>query len=261
MEKITHSGTRLSARSQRPRSASNSWLVKRPLHASSMVKTEEMWIKAWLLSIKWCTHQTPKAWAPENKLRMLLLLKIITVGGIVTALALGIRDSLRPMCCQMPLVRSSRKSDLRPLRAPLLKTMFHKFHDPQSSLIALIKRLWMLTDLRMSIVWPIGSVIKSKSVRSYRCRALAARSVHLPIDLEPSALSPNVMASSIETSRMASSIGITKPRLISLSSIAFHNATTRTVWCMSPLLMPWLILISRFDMRTRCPRKTSAIAT
>ena len=261
MEKITPSGTRLSARRPRPRSASNSWLAKQQLHAFSMARTEEMWIKAWLLSIKWCTHRSLMAWTPENKIRMLLLLKIITVGGIVTALALGSRDSLRPMCCQMPLVRSSKKSDLRPLRAPLLKTMFHKFHVPQSSLIALIKRLWMLTDLRMSIVWPIGSVIKSKSVRSYRCRALAARSVHLPTDLVLSAPCPNVMASSIETSRMVSSIGITKPRQINSSSIAFHSATTRTVWCMSLLLMLWLILISRFDMRTLYPRKTLAIAT
>ena len=59
-------------------------------------------------------------------------------------------------------------------------------------------------------------------------------------------------------SRMALSIGILKPRLISLNLIAFHSATTQTVWCMSQQLMLSLILISRLDMRMHSPRRTSA---
>ena len=138
--------------------------------------------------------------------------------------------------------------------------MPQSFHVPQSSLIALWKRQWMPTDSRMSIVWLIGSAIKSKNVRGYRCRALAEWSVPLPIDQELSALCPNVMVSSIETSRMASSIGIIKPGHPSLRLIVFHRSTTRTVWCMSPQLMLWLILISLFDMRMHSLRRISAIA-
>ena len=220
-----------------------------------------MWIKACKLSINWCTHQFLKASAPECKIRKVLLWTIITVEAIVTALEPDNQDSQKPMCSLKLLVRSSKRKDQRPRRAPLLRTMPRSFHVPQFSLIALWKRLWTPIDSRMSIAKLTGSEIKSKNAKSFRCRALAEWSVRLPIGLEQSAQCPNVKVSSKKMSRMALSIGTIKPRQISLILIAFHSAITRTVWCMSPLLMLLSTLISRLDMRTHYPRKTSAIAT
>ena len=176
MERITLYGIRSCARRPKPRSGSNIWQVKRLLHASSMAKTEWMWVKVWIPSIKWCIHLSLKASAPKHKIRRVILSTIITVVAIVTALTPGSQDSQRPMCSRKPLVKSSKKSDLSRLKAPL-QTLPQLFHVRLSSLIASWKRLLMLIGSRMSIVRRIGSEIKLKNARSYRCRALAEWSV------------------------------------------------------------------------------------
>ena len=167
MERITPSGTRSCAKRPLPKNASSIWLEKQRLRAFSMAQTEWMSIEAWTPSIKWCTHLSRKA----SVIKRVLLSTITTaVVAIVTALK---PDSQGLKYSRKPLVKSYRKSDRRLRRVRTAPPQL--FHAPQSSPIASWKRLWMREDSRMSIVRLIGSVIKLKSARSYRCRALGER--------------------------------------------------------------------------------------
>ena len=165
MERITPFGTRSCAKRPKPKNASSIWLEKQRLRASSMAQTVWMSIEAWTPSIKWCTHLSQKA----SVIKRVLLSTITTaVVAIVTALK---PDSQGLKYSHKPLVKSYRISDQR-LRRVLRTAPPQLFRAPQSSLIASWKRLWMRKDSRMSIVRLIGSVIKLKNARSYRCRAL-----------------------------------------------------------------------------------------